>query len=244
MSDLRPRWNRVILVTVLALIGVIGFASLGTWQVNRLHWKLALIARVDSRVHAAPVAAPGPADWPGVTAESAEYLHVSLHGTFLNSDEVQVYTPTEWGPGYWVMTPFRRDDGTIVLVNRGLVPEAKKAPAAHSQPEGAQTVTGLLRITEDKGWLFSQPNEPAKDKWHLRDVAAIAKAKGLSDVAPYFVDQDLTDPEGWPRGGQTVIKFRNAHLSYALTWYGLMVLVAGAWVLVLRTELKRRPEED
>uniref|UniRef100_UPI0035AF7367 SURF1 family protein n=1 Tax=Paenirhodobacter enshiensis TaxID=1105367 RepID=UPI0035AF7367 len=243
MTYLKPRWPRLILVTLLALIGAVGFGSLGTWQVHRLHWKLDLIARVDSRVHADPVPAPGPADWPKINAADYEYMRVTLRGTFLNGDEAQVYTPTDWGPGYWVLTPLRRDDGTVVFVNRGLVPEAMKAPATRPAPEGEQTVTGLLRISETKGWLFSQPNEPAKDKWHLRDVGAIAAARGLTDVAPYFVDQEMVSPEAWPKGGQTVVKFRNAHLSYALTWYGLMLFVIGAWGYVAYTEFHRRPDE-
>lgn len=244
MAYLKPRWPRLVVVTIVALIGVIGFGSLGTWQVNRLAWKKDLIARVDSRVHAPAIAAPRSADWPKISRDDSEYTHVTLNGTFLNEDEVQVYTPTDWGPGYWVLTPLKRDDGSVVIVNRGLVPEAQKNPATRTAPEGQQTVNGLLRITEDKGWMFSQPNEPAKDKWHLRDVQAIAAAKGLYDVAPYFVDQELLDPNGWPRGGQTVVSFRNAHLSYALTWYALMLFMAGAWGFVVYTEFRRRPGNE
>ena len=183
MTYLKPRWPRLILVTLLALIGAIGFGSLGTWQVHRLHWKLDLIARVDSRVHADPVPAPGPADWPKINAADYEYMRVTLRGTFLNGDEAQVYTPTDWGPGYWVLTPLRRDDGTVVFVNRGLVPEAMKAPATRPAPEGEQTVTGLLRISETRGWLFSQPNQPAKDKVHLPDMPEYISALGAALIA-------------------------------------------------------------
>ncbi|MGE8321183.1 MAG: SURF1 family cytochrome oxidase biogenesis protein, partial [Comamonas sp.] len=52
---------------MLALAGIalfIGFAALGTWQVQRLSWKLALIERVEQRVHASPVALPPQAGWP------------------------------------------------------------------------------------------------------------------------------------------------------------------------------------
>lgn len=95
-----------------------GFVTLGTWQVHRLAWKRALIARVDARVHAPPVDAPGQAQWPGVTAESAEYRHVRLSGRFIDRQTL-VWTATGAGSGYWVMTPLRTDDGAVVLVNRG-----------------------------------------------------------------------------------------------------------------------------
>ncbi|MFT3689173.1 SURF1 family protein [Paenirhodobacter sp.] len=233
---MRPRF---VLFTLLALVLFAGFASLGVWQVERLRWKTDLIARVDARIHAEPVPAPGPADWPGLTAESAEYRRVVLRGHFLNGDEVQIYTPTDWGPGYWVLVPLARDDGTVVMVNRGLVPEDRRDPATRPAPEGEQTVIGLLRMPEDRGWLFSRANNPEARQWYRRDIASITQTLGLKDAAPYFVDQELGDPAAWPRGGQTVVSFRNAHLSYALTWFGLAAFVAFAWGLVLRGERRR-----
>jgi surfeit locus 1 family protein len=237
----RPRrWPLLIIVTLVAALGVIGFASLGTWQVKRLHWKVALIERVDARVHAPAEPAPDAAEWPSITREGDEYRHVTLHGTFLNDDEVQVYTPSDFGPAYWVLTPLLRDDGTTVLINRGVVPEELRDPATRKAPTGEQTVTGLLRISEDKGWLFSQDNRPEDGAWYRRDVAEIAAAKGLT-TAPYFVDQEKTESDSWPRGGQTVIKFRNAHLSYALTWFALALMVLAGYALFLRQELRRDP---
>ncbi|NDW00508.1 SURF1 family protein [Salipiger sp. PrR002] len=237
----RRRWPLIIAVTLVALAALVGFTSLAIWQVQRLHWKVALIERVEARVHAAPVPAPVPDDWAGITAESAEYLHVSLSGTFLNEEEVQIYTPADFGPGYWILTPLRRDDGTVVMVNRGLVPERLKNPATRDAPEGKQTVTGLLRISESEGWLFSRDNDPENGQWYRRDIGSITSAKGFEKAAPYFVDQDMgDDAQAWPRGGQTVVSFRNAHLSYALTWAGLALMMIAAWALFIWTEFRRR----
>src|ERR1700761_544991 len=121
--DRQPRGP--VALSLLALLGIVlfaGFVALGTWQVYRLGWKRDLIARVDARVHAPPVAAPGPADWPGINATSAEYRHVELHGTFLHDRQTLVWTATDYGTGYWLMTPLKQADGSIVLVNRGFVP--------------------------------------------------------------------------------------------------------------------------
>src|SRR5688572_26890285 len=62
-------------------------AALGTWQLERRSWKLGLIERVDTRVHAPPVAPPGRRDWPMVTAADYEYRHVRATGVFLNGFE-------------------------------------------------------------------------------------------------------------------------------------------------------------
>ncbi|WP_454915205.1 SURF1 family protein [Xanthobacter sediminis] len=237
----RPlRWPRLIAVTVVALIGVAGFASLGVWQVQRLYWKRDLIQRVDSRIHADPVPAPGAADWGGITSEKDEYRRVQTSGRFLNDQTVLIYTPSDYGPADWVLTPLLRADGTIIMVNRGLVPEDLGRKGDYAKPEGQVTVTGLLRMPEDRGWLFSRPNDPATGHWYRRDIASITHAKGFKAAAPYFIDEGGGDPSVWPRGGQTVVTFRNAHLSYALTWFALALGVLAGYLLLLRQEVRQR----
>lgn len=233
----RPIVRRIV-VAILGLVLFATFVGLGVWQIERRSWKLALIARVDGRVHAAAVPAPGPKDWPDVTAASDEYRHVRLSGHFLNGREAQVYTATDLGPGYWVMTPLKRDDGTIVLVNRGFVPLERRRPATRRKGEidGETTVTGLMRMSEPGGTLL-RDNRPADDRWYSRDVRAIAQSRGLSSVAPYFVDADATpNPDGLPVGGLTRIHFRNAHLQYAITWFAMALLTIVGAVIVWRYE--------
>lgn len=244
-ADRRPSRTSLIGLGAAALLVFGVLISLGTWQVERLIWKLDLIERVETRVHAPPVEAPGRQDWPGVTAADHEYRHVSVTGTFLNDRETLVTASTELGPGYWVLVPLRRDDGTLVLINRGFVPTEQRDPASRptAAVAGETTVTGLLRITEPEGMLL-RSNDPAAGRWYSRDVAAIAAARGLSDVAPYFIDADAASGgPGLPVGGLTVIKFHNNHLVYALTWYGLALMVAaGAWY-VIRQSGREQPEE-
>lgn len=241
-------------LVVLALLAVAAFAglfALGTWQIERRAWKHALIERVEQRVHAPAVDAPGPAQWPRVTAASDEYRHVRLRGTFLHEHETVVQAVSAYGSGFWVMTPLRQRDGSIVLVNRGFVPQDRRDPAtrAGNQPSGEVTVTGLLRISEPKGG-FLRSNDAAAGKWYSRDVRGIAMAAGLDParVAPYFVDADADagaaarpgEAPAWPVGGLTVISFPDNHLVYALTWYGLALMVAAAAWYVGREEYRLR----
>lgn len=217
------------LLATLALLMAAGFVALGIWQVERRAWKLDLIERIEARVHAPPAAPPA---WRGFDGRAEEYRRVQLSGTFLHDRPALVQALTEHGAGYWLMTPLRTPQG-IVLVNRGFVPSKE---AARQLPPGAVTVTGLLRLTEPGGG-FLRANDPATDRWYSRDVAAIAQARGLGPVAPYFVDADAdaaANPGGYPLGGLTVVRFANNHLAYALTWFALAGLSAAASVLVLR----------
>jgi surfeit locus 1 family protein len=222
----------------LCLLCTLLFAALGVWQLERLAWKRDLIARVNQRIHAAPRPAPGPAEWPVLTRRNAEYTRIRIRGVFVYEKETLVQAVTDYGAGYWVVTPLRTDWG-IVLVNRGFVPSDRKAPGslAPGGIAGAVEVEGLLRLTEPGGG-FLRHNDPGHDRWYSRDVAAIAAAQGLKGVAPYFIDAGRAPvPGGWPKGGLTVVSFRNAHLAYATTWFCLALLSMGGAAFLVFSSL-------
>ncbi len=240
---------------MLILVGIalfLGFVFLGSWQVQRRAWKLDLIERVDQRVHAAPSALPPASEWPRITAADHEYRAVQASGHWLAGKTVLTQAVTELGAGFWVLTPLQLDDGSQVLVNRGFIPAEQRArwqtpppaPAAAAPAQDSVTVTGLLRLSEPRGG-FLRENDPAQQRWFSRDVQAIAQAQGLDRAAPYFIDAGLPGQpvaEGtWPRPGMTVIRFPNSHLVYALTWYGLALMVVGAAWLVRRNG-RQRPD--
>ena len=124
----------------------------------------------------------------------------------------------------------------MVLINRGFVPESRKDAATRIAPTGPVTITGLLRASEPGG-AFLRSNDPAANRWYSRDTQAIAAARNLPGAAPYFIDADAApNPGGYPIGGLTVIAFRNNHLMYAITWFGLMLLSLGGTFLILRSK--------
>lgn len=239
-TEHRSRTALFFMVAFLLILTAV-LLALGTWQVKRLHWKLDLIARVDARVHAEAQAAPGPAAWSAVNANDDEYRRVYASGTLLNGSEAQVYAVTDLGPGFWVITPLKSPDGTITLINRGFVPTDKRYPTtrAEGQVSTPITVTGLLRINEPKGTLL-RSNVPADERWYSRDVTAIAAARGLTNVAPYFIDADATpNPGGLPVGGLTQIVFPNSHLIYAFTWFTMAAIALGMIARLIFLERKQ-----
>ena len=251
-TQARPPRSRAALV-LLALAGCALFAlftALGWWQAERRVWKLQLIERVEQRLRAAPAALPARADWPHVDAAHHEYQPVQAQGRWLPDKTVLTQATTELGAGWWVLTPLLLDGGGAVLVNRGFIPDALRARWREQDPIAAEAaqVTGLVRMTEPGGG-FLRRNAPGEGRWHSRDVAAIAQAQGLADVAPFFIDAGIPDarsaptPAGtpgqagvWPRSGLTVVRFHNSHLVYVLTWWGLALLVLGAAAVVTRHE--------
>ncbi len=70
--------------TLSALCGLAVLLALGTWQVQRLHWKDALIAKLEARTSVAP--APLPAEI--VDPEALEFRPVRLAGRFRHEREI------------------------------------------------------------------------------------------------------------------------------------------------------------
>jgi len=204
----------LIFLALLALLG------LGSWQVQRLQWKTALIAERQERM-SAPAIAP-----PGADADPGEFTfrHVKLSGHFLHDKEMYLAARSLNGNlGYHVVTPFAGADGTATLVDRGWIPLDRKDPASRAAGEVAGTVTveGLIRASQRGHW-FLPDNQPAKNFWFYVDVPAMARHAGLAKVRPYFVEAGPeANPGGFPIGGQSRTELPNNHLSYAITWYAL-----------------------
>ena len=236
-----PAWTAAF--AALLALGVVGFTALGVWQLERRVWKHALIAQVESRIHAEPAAPPPRAQWPAVSDARDGYRRVRLGGHFLPVPATRTQAVTEQGGGAWVFAPLRTDAGDIVFVNRGFVPTGSTAAPP---PAGRVEIVGLLRTSEPEGG-FLRRNVPAEERWYSRDIAAIAQRRGLpvAEVAPFFVDAEAgPDPQGWPRGGMTVVRFRDSHLVYALTWFGLAVLSLLAGLRLLVSWRRMRQDRD
>ncbi|MDB5593010.1 MAG: surfeit 1 [Enterovirga sp.] len=208
--------------------------SLGFWQLERLSWKEALIGQIAARAHGPAGEIVPEAAWPGWRAADDEFRRVQVRGTFLSDLTVPVIGLAEQRPGQavqgvYLFTPLRRPDGSIVVVNRGFVPTEKRNETGTAAPAGDVQITGLVRAPEDRT-LFVPENDPARDRWFVRSLGDMVRAKGLTRVAPFYIDADAgAEPSGWPRGGQTPLKLRNNHLGYALTWFGLALTLVGVF---------------
>jgi surfeit locus 1 family protein len=241
------RSRPLLLPTLLTLIVCAILVGLGIWQVQRLAWKEGLIAAVRERMHAAPIPAPPPPQWPTLDFDALEYQPVTVSGRYDNAHEAYViYSLTSpkgpiGGVGYEVMTPFIADGGWTVYVNRGFVPTARRDPAtrAAGRIEGATTVTGVLRRPADRAWFMPGDNA-AKNEWFSRDPALYAAAADLPRPAPYIIDAaaDPSLPGGLPQGGETIVDFPNSHLGYAITWFGLALTAAGVFVAYALSKLR------
>ena len=219
-------------VLLFMVIGLAILVGLGTWQVQRLFWKEALIERVEERLGSAPQDLLQLSKT-GFVKQKHEYLPVSFSGSFDHAGEVYFFTTGPGGSSGWnVHTPVELSTGEFVIVNRGFVPFDLRTPAlrAEGQLAGLQEMQGLLRFPLVDKPFGSFDNDFDKREFYWRNVPEMSSVMG-SDTRFFLsviVDLDLSDlPGGWPRGGATIVSFPNNHLQYAITWFGLALTLLG-----------------
>lgn len=227
--------------SIMTVVGVIILIGLGNWQMQRLAWKQGLIGAIAERTRAVPVDLTE-IEWRAGEGGDIEYARVEAKGRLRNDRELHLYAfDARHGPGYHVITPLERADGSIVLVNRGYVPQALKEAAkrAGGQPEDGVEIVGLVRRPETAG-TFTPANDAPANIWYWRDLDAMVPAALGPDhpkVLPFFIDAEAgtTPPGGWPKGGVTRLELPNRHFEYALTWYGLALALVGVFAAFAAT---------
>lgn len=228
----------------LALPALVILLALGTWQMQRLHWKEGLIAQINARVHQPPMSL---ADAEKLPAGSREYARVKVRGVLAHDREQYLWAPDpRQGPGYDVITPIQLGDGRAILVNRGYVTEARKAPASRTEGQraGEVEIVGLLREPTAQGTF--DPNRDAKSGvWYWRDLDGMLRVTLGADAGKavrFFLDAEATPPNpgGWPQGGATRLSLPNRHLEYALTWYGLAATLVAVLIAFIIGRVRAR----
>lgn len=203
---------------------------LGNWQVERLNWKLDLIEKIEMRYGLPSIAIPPTVSEP----DEWVYRHVSVSGRYLHLREMPLYSIGPNGkPGYDLFTPLLARDGKYVIINRGWVPENLKEQISRPDTIGAEPVniTGVLRKSWDRE-RFAPENDLGRNLWFYGDLQAMKNAQGLEQVFPMFLYASKDSEQGeLPVGDRSRLKIVNNHLDYAMTWYGLAIVLLVIYVM-------------
>lgn len=221
---------------IAAVLGCIVLIGLGLWQLHRMQWKEGLIAELDARLAASPVSL-GEA-----VAHSAEFLKVRTRGRFDHQGEMFLLASEGGRPGWRVVVPLASDEGISVLVDRGFVPDEERDPAKRpgSQPQGRVEVEGYVSRHPSGQGLFTPDNDAAHNNWYWWDVPAMlafGRIDPASRVAPFILHVlPGGDPAALPKPSAALPGLANNHLQYALTWFGLALVLAAVTFFYVRSE--------
>ena len=218
--------TRILIPLVFGLAGAAVLISLGIWQVQRLTWKEAILADIESRIAAQPVA-----ELPDVPDPVQDrYLPVRFAGTLVGPELHVLVSRKNVGAGYRVIQPFETS-GRRILVDRGFIRIADKEairPAVH------KVLTGNLHWPDEVDG-YTPEADIEGNVWFARDVPSMAAALGTEPVLLVVArDTSETDPHLTPLPVDTS-SIPNDHLSYAITWFSL----AGIWVVMTLFYLRR-----
>jgi surfeit locus 1 family protein len=219
--------------TLITILGVAMLLGLGTWQMQRLLWKEALLEELANKFIRPVQDIQTLLNQPMYQIMEAEYQRIKVTGTYLHNQEMKWMAKSQDGkPGIHLITPFALTSGSIVLIDRGWVPLQYASEVSH--PEELQTVIGFLRNPPKPQW-FTPENHLAKDEFYTINPAEIARHKNLPTLLPFFLVEEA-NPQitNFPKPVGLALNLQNHHLQYAITWYTLALILAVFYILYIR----------
>lgn len=215
--------RRVMFVLIAGIAGLAVLLSLGIWQVQRLAWKEAILADIEARIVAGPVALPDAPD-----PEADRYLPVAVEGVIGPEALRVLVSRKQVGAGYRLINAFETVGGRRVLLDRGFVPVDAPVPAP---PEGVVRIEGNLHWPDETDGFTPDP-DPASNMWFARDTGRMAAELGTEPVLIVLRARSFQDGAVVPLPVDTA-GIPNDHLQYAITWFSLAVVWAGMTGLFL-----------
>jgi surfeit locus 1 family protein len=224
-------------LTVLVCLAIL--CSLGVWQVQRLKWKTALLARIHA-LEAAPARPIGPVLSAG---GDADFTRVSLDCPMLETaPALRLYAVWQGLAGYRLVTacPLAAGPYRTVLVDRGFIGlQGGQSPREVPGAPIAVPVVGILRRPDPPNFVTPK-NHPAQNLWYWRDAPAMARALKAQAPAPLFLMLESPSPaSAEPRPAPLPEHIPNNHLGYAITWFGLAAALVGVYLAML---FRKRPD--
>jgi surfeit locus 1 family protein len=220
--------KKPVFATIFTILAFATLCGLGYWQLQRLEWKNGIVKKLDAEyTKDAAQNIISPSD----LSKQVDYRRGTLRGVYEYHNQVRV-GPRVYGniPGYQVITPLRLEDNSVILVNRGWVPnEWRFENEEVLSPHETVNVTGMIRKPGDDN-PFMPENRPAKDEWYHIVPSEIAAAKGLSDMRPYILYLEGDETSIYPLPQSKRPELRNDHLQYAIFWFvmaGILLIIYG-----------------
>ena len=209
--------------TIVSIFVLIMLISFGTWQIKRMFWKEALIDRYISQSQSNPIRESNQLN----QSTLKEFKSVELEGSFLHENEIYITGKTfEGNAGFHVITPFKLNNNSFVLINRGWVSEGYRNPIKRSFSliKGKTIIKGILRLPQIKGY-FVPENDGKNGFWFTIKPKQIYNHLNFQTktlIYNYYIDALRNEGKlTLPIGVTGKPELRNQHLSYAVTWYGL-----------------------
>jgi cytochrome oxidase assembly protein ShyY1 len=227
-----PKW---IAFHLLVVVVVVAMVNLAFWQLRRLDERRQFNSQV--RANANQPIEPFDDLRSAITDPSTvEWRRVRVSGRYVPDHQFLVVNRSQNGDtGRNVVDALELDDGSLLLVNRGFVPEADAVPPV---PQGPIELVGRLRASERRA-TGQTADESADALTEVRriDIAVLSKQFD-APVLPMYVEQLDSAGSLQPIVAPTLDE--GPHLSYTIQWFIFSVCVIAGWVLAVRRSIAAR----
>jgi surfeit locus 1 family protein len=218
-------------MTLLTLILLVLFFSLGRWQWHRGEAKQAVWAEYERDAAAVPL---------GTRAFDSidRFARLKINGQFEPSHQFLLDNRSHAGmPGFEVLTPFRTSDGRLILVDRGWIPfdgHRDRLPDVMMAAGETVSITGRVDDLPSGGLPMGHAAPTSDDAWPK--IASFPTHDELAAALDAKLERRLLllDPEvanGYVREWSPPGMPPERHFSYAIQWWGfaavLLVLYFG-----------------
>lgn len=211
--------------TLIAGSCVAILCTLGTWQVQRLHWKNDITTKLQAQ-YAQGGKTLRADDLSAI--EAGSFVYGSVNGQPLK-DKAVLLGPRilDGRSGYHLLLPVETTNGNVIIVNTGWVGALWSDTLDERLGTLPPTISARGIVRHPDWSSFASKNSPANDLWFRADVAEIAHARDIGSVFPVILYADKIEPEL----ADVIVHEeqwlpRNKHLQYALFWYALGVVMA------------------
>lgn len=232
-----PLW-----ATIYTIFAILILCALGTWQLQRLEWKTALIEELDAEYAKDPSRHPlgsAPISFEGMIKRG------TLRGLFLHDKEILLGPRTLDGKsGFHVITPFILDGDHAVFVNRGWIPADKKNQETRKESNMTReiAITGYFRKGREAPSMFVPDNNPAEESWYQLDIRQFAAAREIDNIAADSIFMLEKNPQSAAYPVQIAAQWYppNNHLHYALFWFTM----AGVLLVIYYLRFVRKEKHE
>ena len=226
-----------LLPFIITLIGIIFLITLGCWQLFRLQEKNAFIASVSRNLSNHPTVYDD-------KIPQAIYRKIKLSGRFLSGKDIYLYGRKAMAPekeGYYLLSPFQTLQGNIIMVARGWFAAKNKLQISAANISAATEITGITLPLEKKR-MFIPNNDLKNNTWFTLEHQEMNSYTQETLENFYLLE---IDPENLPANviainPEGLIKIKNDHLEYALTWFCLSICLGIIFAVYTKQKNNRK----
>jgi surfeit locus 1 family protein len=233
---MRYQFRPSLIPTVAAVLLVAGMTKLGFWQYGKAEQKKALQATYDARLNEVPALLPD------VVHNIEDWRYRRIHAKGKYEPRYQIFLDNQVDnemAGYHVITPFRAEGGTaVLLVDRGWIPVGDRSRLPQIEtPAGIVEVTGFAWVPSNKFYELAPPSAPSatgqwQPLWENMDLTRYSKTAPFV-VLPFVLRLDASSSAGgftrnWVKPAERI----EMHIGYAWQWWGFSVALVAIWLFV------------